>query len=130
MLKDIIEIATVTNTKATVIDRRFEREWKNLSQNVKIYPIAAPRAIDNTTSIRGSQMMETIFALPAEIAFAMPNETEKSTRPTASSRATTGKSVDVTGPFALYCLTTISVAAGAVADATAPRTIAASKGSF
>ena len=34
--------------------------------------------------------------------------------------ATTGSNVSVTGPFALYCLITISVAAGAVAVATAP----------
>jgi hypothetical protein len=34
--------------------------------------------------------------------------------------ATTGSSIRVTGPFALYWRTTISVAAGAVAAAIAP----------
>ena len=40
-----------------------------------------------------------------------------------------GRRISVSGPFALYCLTTISVAAGAVAAATAPRTIATGRGS-
>ena len=46
------------------------------------------------------------------------------TRPTASSRATTGSSTSVTGPLALYWRTTIRVAAGAVAAAIAPRVTA------
>ena len=55
---------------------------------------------------------------------ATPNETENNTRPTASSMATTINSNFVIGPSALYCFTTISVAAGAVAAAIAPRVIA------
>ena len=44
-----------------------------------------------------------------------------------ASSATTGRRMSVTAPLALYCLTTISVAAGAVADATAPRMMAAER---
>ena len=54
----------------------------------------------------------------------MPKEAEKSTRPTASSRATTISSRRVRGPSALYCLTTIRVAAGAVAAAIEPSVMA------
>ena len=57
---------------------------------------------------------------PCSSAFAMPKEAEKSTRPTASSMATTISSRRVRGPLALYCLTTIRVAAGAVAEAMEP----------
>ena len=67
---------------------------------------------------------DTTSSFPPTIACAMPKETENTTRPTASSSATIGRSSSVTGPFALYCLTTISVAAGAVADAIAPSVIA------
>ena len=59
-----------------------------------------------------------------------PKEIAKITRPTASSRATMGRSRLVSLPFALYCLITISVAAGAVAEAIAPRMIAVVRGSL
>ena len=61
---------------------------------------------------------------PCSRALAMPKEAEKSTRPTASSMATTISSRRVRGPSALYCLTTIRVAAGAVAAAIAPSVMA------
>ena len=61
---------------------------------------------------------------PCSSAFAMPKEAEKSTKPTASSMATTISSRRVKGPLALYCLTTIRVAAGAVAEAMAPSVMA------
>ena len=48
----------------------------------------------------------------------------------ASSSATTGSRISVTGPLALYWLTTISVAAGAVAVAMAPRVMQTEMGSF
>src|SRR5699024_9803544 len=54
------------------------------------------------------------------IAAAKPNNIKA----IASSIATTLKRVSVTGPFALYCLITITVAAGAVAAAIAPNIIA------
>ena len=92
--------------------------------------IKNPNPIDNTTSINGSKIIDAILALPATKVLATPNEIENSTNPTASSNATTGRSVSVTGPFALYCLTTINVAAGAVAEAIAPKIIAEGKGNF
>ena len=62
--------------------------------------------------------------VPVSRADAIPKETENRIRPTASSMATTINNSFVKGPSALYCLTTISVAAGAVAAAMAPRVMA------
>ena len=87
--------------------------------------MAAPRISENTISSSGLMITETISSVPPCIACAIPKDTEKMTRPTASSSATIGSSRSVTGPFALYCLTTIRVAAGAVADAIAPSVITA-----
>ena len=49
------------------------------------------------------------------------NKTAKVINAIASSKATTGINVEVTGPRAWYCFITIKVAAGAVAHAMAPR---------
>ena len=65
-----------------------------------------------------------MLTAPLASALAMPKDTENSSRPTASSMATTSISRRVIGPSALYWRTTIIVAAGAVADAIAPRVIA------
>ena len=54
--------------------------------------------------------------------FAMVTAKPNAISATASSSATTESSVSVTGPLALYCLMTMMVAAGAVADAIAPST--------
>ena len=51
----------------------------------------------------------------------------KAIRAAASSRATTLRSVSVTGPLALYWRTTMMVAAGAVAEAMAPSSRASSR---
>ena len=61
-------------------------------------------AIGETLSAIAAEIaeIETMLADPDSIAFAIPKEIEKSTRPTASSRATTGRRMSVTGPFALY----------------------------
>ena len=67
---------------------------------------------------------------PFSSALATPNEMANTISPTTSSRATTGSRIFVSGPSALYCFTTISVAAGAVAVATAPSVIAADSGSL
>ena len=50
------------------------------------------------------------------------NKIENIIKAAASSRATTGSNVDTTGPLALYCLITIKVAAGAVAQEIALKT--------
>ena len=123
-----LEIATAIITKVTETARRFEREWKYLSVNVNNRPIINPRRSERTTSIIGSRITERIFIGPLAIDLATPNDIAKITSPTASSSATTGRRISVTGPFALYCLTTIRVAAGAVADAIAPSVIAAESG--
>ena len=59
--------------------------------------------------------------VPLAIALAMENNTSKTINATASSNATTGRRVLTTGPLALYCLMTIRVAAGAVAQLIAPK---------
>ena len=79
---------------------------------------------DKTISRTGSKTIDNKSILPKLIDLAIPKLTANTTKPTASSIATTGNNISVTGPFALYCLTTINVAAGAVAVATAPNTIA------
>ena len=122
----IIESATVSSTKVTDTASRFEREWKNLSHKWNKSPIAAPSVSESTTSSKGFTNTEiTLIPSPEPIAFATPKETANKTSPTASSIATIGRRISVSGPFALYCFTTIRVAAGAVADAIAPSTIAA-----
>ena len=81
-----------------------------------------PRAKEPTTSSIGLMSTEMmLIATPLERLLAMPKETAKTIRPTASSRATIGRRISTRGPFALYWFTTIKVAAGAVAVATAPR---------
>ena len=122
-----LEIATVSITKVTETAIRFEREWKNFSQKVNKSPITKPRPRDKTISIKGSKTIAKGF-IPEELRErATPKDTAKTTRPTASSRATTGNKTSVTGPFALYCFITIRVAAGAVAVAIEPKTIAAER---
>ena len=73
----------------------------------------------------GLTSTETMLSAPLIIALAMPKLTANTTRPTASSSATMGSSRSVSLPLALYWRTTISVVAGAVAVAMAPRVIAA-----
>ena len=51
---------------------------------------------------------------------AIPNNTANTVSAIASSRATIGSNISTNLPFALYCLTTIKVAAGAVAVEIAP----------
>ena len=93
-------------------------------------PIKNPSNNDNTTSNNGSIITEKASTVPTFNDFAIPNEIAKIIKPTASSNATTGNNTSVTGPLALYCLTTINVAAGAVAVATDARITATDKGSL
>ena len=87
-------------------------------------PESAPSTREITISMMGSKMTLTTLMLPISSAPAMPKDTENSTRPTASSMATTMSRSFVSGPSALYWRTTMSVAAGAVAAAMAPRVMA------
>ena len=117
--------AMVITTKAMVRDRRLELEKNSFSSRVRIRPIREPRSREPTISSRGSTRMDSRLTLPECRAVATPKDTAKATRPTASSRATMGSSRSVSLPLALYCRTTIRVAAGAVAVAMAPRVMAA-----
>ena len=118
--KSIIESDAVRNTTAIVRLSLFVFELNNLSSSVSTQPIIAPNVSEHTISTSGFTIIENKSASPTVRVFAMPNDTANTIRPTASSSATIGKSSFVSGPFALYWRTTISVAAGAVAVAIAP----------
>ena len=118
------EKPTVKRTKATARARRLLLEWKYLSSQLRAIPATAPIIADAPISMIGSTITEITLILPVSSADAIPKDTEKRIRPTASSIATTINKSFVKGPSALYCLTTISVAAGAVAAAMAPRVMA------
>ena len=82
-----------------------------------------PQASERKISHKGlSATFIIVMASPEVRDCATDSETEKTISPMASSIATTGKRVEVIGPCALYWRTTISVAAGAVAVAIAPKT--------
>ena len=84
-----------------------------------------PTIKDPMISISGiTRSDNTLTLAPLTNIFAIDTEIENTTRPTASSPATTGKSVSTSGPSALYWWITIKVAAGAVAVAIAPKQIA------
>ena len=122
-VSSILEKAVHRNTKATARLRRLERELKNFSTMLKTQPRAAPRTREATISTSGFTMTETRLMEPEIRALAIPVDTAKTIKPTASSRATMGSRMLVRGPLALYWLMTITVAAGAVAVAIAPSTI-------
>lgn len=85
-------------------------------------PIIPPIASEAITSRKAIKIVNRIeVALATTRLFAIATHKKKIISPIASSRATTGNKVFVTIPFALYCLTTSSVAAGAVAVAIAPK---------
>ncbi len=119
-----IDSAVVRNTNAIDIFRRLVLELNSFSSWVKSQPIRAPSASERTISNSGFTIIEIRSKEPLTIAFAMPKLTANTTSPTASSNATIGSSKSTRGPFALYWRTTISVAAGAVAVAIAPRVMA------
>ena len=118
-----LEKAVHRNTKATARLKRLERELKNFSTTLKTQPRPAPSSREATISMAGFNSTDTRFTEPEIRALAMPVDTAKTIRPTASSRATMGSRMLVRGPLALYWLMTITVAAGAVAVAMAPRTM-------
>ena len=72
-----------------VTDKRQDTSY----ENVKV--IAAGDGVEFTDRLKYA--LEQI-----ESEYIFPNEIAKRTSPTASSSATTGKRVSVTGPFALY----------------------------
>ena len=121
------ESPTVRMTKAMVREVLFVLEWNRVSSQVRVMPASVPRSPEARILTRGPAAMERRSMFPRIMALAMPKETAKTIRPTASSRATMGSRRSVSLPFALYCRTTIRVAAGAVAVAMAPRVMAAGR---
>ena len=108
--------------KAIISERRLPSFLKNLSGSRKINPRSAPTKSAPPISITGGKTVSLKdVPLPA-IAEAIAIESEYIISAVASSIATTERSVSVSLPFALYCLITIIVAAGAVAAAIEPST--------
>ena len=97
-----LEKAVHRKTKATARLRRLDRELKNFSTTLNTQPKAAPRAREARISMVGLTSRDTIFTVPEINALAIPEDTAKTMRPTASSRATIGSRMSVRGPFALY----------------------------
>ena len=123
---------TVRKTKETARQSLLELDLKIFSARLSSPPSRPPINRDRRISSNGLITTEITSMLPPLdcTAWAIPKETAKATSPIASSRATTGNSTSVTFPLALYCFTTIMVAAGAVAEAMAPKVKAAEIGSF
>ena len=117
---------TPAKTATTQSDMRFALDLNTFAANASAVPINPPMPSDAMISSKG--MTRTSITLmvfvPSAKVFASSSDMANTIRPIASSNATTGRSVSVTIPRALYCLTTIRVAAGAVAVAIAPRHIA------
>ena len=90
----------------------------NVTKNPKPVPTTKLANIDKTGQTTSDIKSGVV---PLAIAFDIENNISKAIKATASSKATTGRSVLTTGPFALYCFTTSNVAAGAVAQAIAPK---------
>ncbi len=112
---------TPTKTATIIRHSLLARDLKNLMQRASSAPSAPPVARERTISSRGvTTVLIKVSCSPAAKTFASATQMEKTIRPIASSSATTGKSVSVTMPRALYCFTTMRVAAGAVAVAIAP----------
>ena len=112
---------TPASTRAMDRASLLPRLAKNRAPKASTAPSAAPSATLPTISMIGESTMLSTVTAPPSMDWATEAEMEKTIRPRASSMATTGSSICVTGPLALYCRTTISVAAGAVARAMAPR---------
>ena len=102
ILNSAMASAETRNTSAMVIFRRFVLELNSVSSFVSTQPPNAPSTREQTISNSGSTTMEMMSKEFVLSAFAMPNETAKTTRPTASSSATIGNSRSTSGPFALY----------------------------
>ena len=121
LLANIVRPTTV-RMEAMIKIILFALDLNNLQANETIKPSAAPKTSEAIISISGTTITlinEIDVALASDLE--IENKTEKAIKATASSKATTGIRVSTSGPLALYCLITISVAAGAVAQATAPK---------
>ena len=125
-----LDRAVARMTKVTAMLRRLELEWNSFSTRENKPPRMLPKPREQTISSKGLSTTDKRLKEPLIIVLATPKEMAKTTRPTASSRATMGRSRFVSGPLALYWFTTIMVAAGAVAVATAPSTIQVETGSL
>ena len=101
---------------------RLALDLKNLQPKEIRKPNNAPKAKEARISRRGTTIIPiTDKSVAVAIDLLKENKIEKAINATASSKATTGIKVSTTGPLARYCLITINVAAGAVAQAIAPR---------
>ena len=112
------------NTKPTASESLFPSFLKKRTKYVKSIPKTAPIPSAPIISTIGEKIILTTDTFAVELSIpATATAIPKSISAAASSRATTDKSVSVTGPFALYWRITIMVAAGAVAAAIELKTI-------
>ena len=96
------ESPTVRMTKAMVMELRFVLEWNMVSSRVRAIPARVPSIREARILISGPTAIEIMSIFPRSMALAIPKETAKTIRPTASSRATIGSRSSVSSPFALY----------------------------
>ena len=116
-----IDKPTTTKIEAIAKIIRFALDLKNRQPSETIKPNIAPKTSEAIISIIGTTKTPTIDRFVASaIDLEIEKRTEKAIKAIASSNATTGIKVSTTGPWARYCLITIKVAAGAVAQAIAP----------
>ena len=115
------DIPTVRKTKATARLILLLLEWKYFSSALREQPPTTPNRQERIISNKGSRTTPIKLMAPVSKAVATPKDMENNTSPTASSMATTINNSFVIGPSALYCFTTIKVAAGAVAAAMEPK---------
>ena len=130
ILEDNEQVDYKTNEKIVEKGNNNLSEKEELLKNQINQTINKERMIETQQTIN-NEKLDDIINIPVQNNIKI-NQKEKSnykiletTRPTASSKATTGSRTSVTFPFALYCFTIIRVAAGAVAVATDARTMAA-----
>ena len=99
-------------------------DLKNLQEKETTKPRMVPMPKEMTISNNGfTNEVKTLKEEAPTTVLATENKIANKIKAAASSKATTGNKVLTKGPLALYCLTTIKVAAGAVAAAIAPRVI-------
>ena len=99
----MVHSPTPANTIMMVKASLLPREWKNRSTYTRIRPSTTPSPKEPTIWINGwNTSVQAVSAVPLSMVRASAISTAYRIRPRASSMATTGSSILVTGPFALY----------------------------
>ena len=112
------EAKTTKTAQINLLVRDLKKAHIQEMKKPKAPPIKRERPISHNGL---PNIVQTEKESPVAIVLAIWNKTAKRIKAEASSKATVGRRVSTTGPWALYCLTTIKVAAGAVAAAMAAK---------